>query len=243
MDTWDRSHWFWLGAIGMRQIKEVMTTRVVTVTPSTPFKEAVEVLAAYKVAAAPVVDEDGWVVGVVSEADLLLKEEYPRDQEPRMGERLRHRADQGRSRGTVVRDFMTSPAVVIAQDATVRHAARLLHAKHVKRLPVIDERGRLVGIVSRGDLLRGYLRSDQQILEEIREDVIGRRMLTDPGRFVVHVDDGVVTLEGRCERRSLAPILVRLVYSVEGVVHVDPRLSWDLDDTPRPRSEVDYLGP
>jgi CBS-domain-containing membrane protein len=65
MDTWDRSHWFWLGAIGMRQIKEVMTTRVVTVTPSTPFKEAVEVLAAHKVAAAPVVDEDGWVVGVV----------------------------------------------------------------------------------------------------------------------------------------------------------------------------------
>ncbi len=72
----------WLGAIGMRQIKEVMTTRVVTVTPSTPFKEAVEVLAAHKVAAAPVVDEDGWVVGVVSEADLLLKEEYPRDQSP-----------------------------------------------------------------------------------------------------------------------------------------------------------------
>lgn len=227
----------------MRRVREVMTSQVVTVTPSTPFKEAVEVLASHRVTAAPVVDESGWVVGVVSEADLLLKEEYRRDHEPGMAERLRHRTDQARSRGTVVKDFMTSPAVTIAQDATVRQAARLLHAKHVKRLPVIDERGRLVGIVSRGDLLRGFLRSDQQILEEIQQDVIGRRMFTDPGRFVVHVDDGVVTLEGRCERRSLAPILVQLIYAVDGVVHVDPRLSWDVDDRPPRHIEAGHLGP
>jgi len=227
----------------MRRVREFMTGKVLTLTPSTPFKQAVELLAARGVGAAPVVDDDGRVLGVVSEADLLLKEEYPRDREQGLGERLRHRADQARSHGTVVKDFMSSPAVTIGRDATVREAASLLHARRVKRLPVVDELGRLVGIVTRADLLKLFLRSDEEILAEVREDVIGRQFATDTGRFVVHVEDGVVTLEGRCERRSHAPVLVRLVYAVEGVVHVDSRLGWDLDDTTPHYVGVGYLGP
>jgi CBS domain-containing protein len=190
-----------------------------------------------------VVDEDDRVLGVVSEADLLLKQEYPRDHEPGLGERLRHRADQARSHGTLARDFMRSPAITIGEGATVGEAARLMAARGVKRLPVVDQEGRLVGIVGRSDLLRVFLRSDEEIRAVVRREVIGRQMGMDPGRLFVDVDRGVVTLEGRCERRSLIPLLTRLVYGVDGVVHVDQRMGWDLDDTPRRLPQFTYLGP
>ncbi|HEX8859330.1 MAG TPA: CBS domain-containing protein [Actinomycetes bacterium] len=220
-----------------------MTTQVVTATPSTPYKRLVELLSVNRIGGLPVIDEDGRVLGVVSEADLLLKQEYPRDHEPGLGERLRHRGDQARSHGTVAREFMRSPAITIGDDATVGQAARLMDARRVKRLPVVDEEGRLVGIVSRGDLLRVFLRSDAEILAEVRTQVIRRQMGMDPGRFFVDVDRGVVTLEGRCERRGLIPVLVRLVYGVDGVVHVDQRLGWDFDDTLPSRQLSAYLGP
>jgi CBS domain-containing protein len=220
-----------------------MITRVVTATPSTPFKRLVELLVVNRIGGMPIVDEDGRVVGVVSEGDLLLKQEYPGDHEPGLGERLLRRADQRRAQGTLGRDFMSSPATTIGEDATLVQAARLMDARHVKRLPVVDEEGRLIGIVSRADLLRVFLRSDDEIRTEIRTGVIQYQMAMDPGRFFVDVDRGVVTLEGRCERRGLIPILVRHIYGVDGVVHVDHRLGWDLDDTLRRRPEFNYLGP
>jgi CBS domain-containing protein len=220
-----------------------MTSHVVTVSPSTPFKEVVHLLRSHRVAAVPVVDERGRVQGVVSEADLLLKQEYPRDHELGLAERLRHRAEATRSRGTIAKDFMSSPAITIGPDATVLEAAKLLHARRVKRLPVVDESGVLVGIVSRADLLEVFLRPDEEIRTEITQDLIGRRMLMDPSRFQVNVDDGVVTLQGRCELRSMVPILTKLVYGIEGVVHVDERLDWDVDNMqPRPL-ELAPLGP
>ena len=227
----------------MRRVGEVMTTQVITATPSTPYKQLVELLAVHRIAGVPVVDEDDRVLGVVSEADLLLKQEYPRDHEPGLGERLRHRADQARSHGTLARDFMRSPAITIGEGATVGEAARLMAARGVKRLPVVDQEGRLVGIVGRSDLLRVFLRSDEEIRAVVRREVIGRQMGMDPGRLFVDVDRGVVTLEGRCERRSLIPLLTRLVYGVDGVVHVDQRMGWDLDDTPRRLPQFTYLGP
>ncbi len=227
----------------MRRVGDVMITKVITARPSTPFKQLVELLAVHRIGGVPVVDEDGRVQGVVSEADLLLKEEYPRDHEPGLGERLRHRGDQARSHGMVAKNFMSSPAVAIGEDATVGEAARLMDARRVKRLPVVDELGRLVGIVSRADLLRVFLRSDEEIGEEVRTEVIRRQMGMEPGRFFVDVDRGVVTLKGRCERRSLIPVLTRLVYAVDGVVHVAQRLGWDLDDTLPRHRQSSYLGP
>lgn len=220
-----------------------MTTKVVTATPSTPFKRLVQLLAVHRIGGMPVLDEAGRVLGVVSEADLLLKQEYPRDHEPGLSVRLRHRADQGRAHGTVARDFMRGPAITIGAEATVGQAARLMDLRHIKRLPVVDQEGRLAGIVSRADLLRVFLRSDEQIQAEIRTQVIRRQMGMDPGRFFVDVDRGVVTLEGRCERRGLIPILVQLVYAVDGVVHVDQRLDWDFDDTPPRHPQFSFLGP
>ena len=125
---------------------------------------------------------------------------------------------------------MSQPAITISTQATLTEAAKRLHAEGVKRLPVVDAAGRLVGIVSRVDLLRMFLRSDEELHQEIVEDVIFGDLFMGPNRFDVHVEDGVVVLQGRCERRSLIPTVVRAVAAVEGVVRVENRLGYDVDD-------------
>ena len=125
---------------------------------------------------------------------------------------------------------MTVAVVSIGPEATAAETARRMHTAAVKRLPVVDRRGRLVGIVSRGDLLKVFDRSDAAIRREIIEDVIVGEFTMAPSRFFLHVTDGVVVLQGRVERRSLLPYLVRAVQGVEGVVRVENRLAYDLDD-------------
>jgi CBS domain-containing protein len=214
-------------------VKDLMTTPVVTVEPTTPFKEIVARLAEHRISAVPVVDHDQRVLGVVSEADLLLKEEFP---EPKKDIPLfwtkRQRVDREKAAGTVARELMTvAMAVVsIAPEATVGEAARRMHTAGVKRLPVVERDGRLVGIVSRSDLLKVFDRSDADIRREIIEDVIVGEFMMAPSRFFLHVTDGVVVLQGRVERRSLQPYLVRAVQGVEGVVRVENRLTYDIDD-------------
>jgi len=178
-----------------------------------------------------VVDDDGRVLGVVSEADLLLKEEFPApDQDIPLFSTRRRRLERGKAAGTTARDLMSVALVSISPDATVAEAARRMHAAGVKRLPVVDEQGGLVGIVSRGDLLKVFNRTDQAIRREIMDDVIVGEFTMDPNRFFIHVDDGVVVLQGRVERHSLLPYLLRAVHGVEGVVRVENRLSFDIDD-------------
>jgi CBS domain-containing protein len=212
-------------------VKDLMTTQVVTVGPAAPFKEIVARLAQHRVSAMPVVDDDGLVLGVVSEADLLLKEEFPEpDQDIPLFWTKRRRLEREKAAGSTARDLMSVHLVSIAPDATVAEAARRMHRANVKRLPVLGERGRLVGIISRSDLLKVFNRPDQAIRREIMDDVIVGDFLMDPARFFIHVDDGVVVLQGRVERRSLIPYLVRTVHGVEGVVRVENRLTFDVDD-------------
>jgi CBS domain-containing protein len=212
-------------------VKDLMTTPVVTVGPETPFKEIVARLAEHRVSAVPVVDDSRLVLGVVSEADLLLKEEFPEPQQdlPLWWTR-RARLDRAKAAASVARDLMTVAVVAVSPDATVAEAARRMHTAKVKRLPVVDRSGRLVGIISRSDLLKVFDRSDQDIRHEIIEDVIVGQFMMAPSRFFLHVTDGVVVLQGRVERRSLLPYLVRAVQGVEGVVRVENRLTSDLDD-------------
>jgi CBS domain-containing protein len=132
---------------------------------------------------------------------------------------------------------MTSPAVTIDRSATLPEAVRLMHERGVKRLAVVDEDGRLVGIVSRSDLLRVFLRPDAEIREEILRSVIGEALWLDPTAFRVEVEQGRVRLEGTLERRSLVPVLVQLVSQVDGVVGVESRLGWQVDDVAA-RSEI-----
>ncbi|HWD45012.1 MAG TPA: CBS domain-containing protein [Actinomycetota bacterium] len=212
-------------------VKDLMTTQVVTVGPETPFKEIVARLAEHRISALPVVDDDGLVLGVVSEADLLLKEEFPDpDQDVRLLWSRRRRLEREKAAGATARDLMTVAVVSISGEATVPEAARRMHTAKVKRLPVVDERGRLVGIISRADLLRVFTRSDQDIRREILDGVIVGEFMLDPSRFFVQVHEGVVVLEGRVEQRSLLPWVIRAVHGVEGVVRVENRLAYDADD-------------
>ena len=212
-------------------VKDLMTPQVVTIGPATPFKEIVARLANHRVSAVSVVDDDGLVLGVVSEADLLLKEEFPDpDADLPLFWTKRRRLERDRAAATTARDLMSVALASIAPEATVAEAARRMHTAGVKRLPVLDEGGRLVGIVSRADLLKVFNRPDQAIRREIINDVIVGEFMMDPNRFFIQVTDGVAVLEGRAERRSLLPWLVRAVHSVEGVVRVNNRLTYDIDD-------------
>jgi CBS-domain-containing membrane protein len=177
----------------------------------------------------PVVDAEGRVIGVVSEADLLLKEE--RHEGRPSGPLVDPHGDTAKAQAQNAAALMTSPAVTVRPEATLTEAARLLHRRHVKRLPVVDADGRLVGIVSRADLLQVFLRSDESLAGEVREHVFRHTLVIDPTAVTVMVGDGVVRLEGQVETRSLAAIAGRLVLAVEGVVAVENRLRWIVDDS------------
>lgn len=214
-----------------RTVADVMTTDLVTVLPTTPFKEIVRRLRAARVSALPVLDEDGRLVGIVSEADLILKEDRELEEAAHLFQRRHRRLDRQKAAGLYAGELMTSPVVTIGPGASLAEAARLMHRKQVKRLPVVDEDGRVVGIISRSDLLTVFLRDDAEIEQEVREDVVRRTLWIDPDTVSVRVREGVVYLEGQLERRSLIPVLERLVSSVEGVVGVEQRLTFEVDDT------------
>jgi CBS domain-containing protein len=224
-------------------VRDVMTTGVVTVEPWTPFREIVTRLAEHRISAAPVVDAEGNVLGVVTEADLLLKQEYA-DLEfnvPLAWNR-RRRLEREKAAAVVAGELMTTPAVTVPPTATVTEAARRMHTARVKRLPVVNEAGRLAGIVSRADLLKVFNRSDEAIWREIMDDVITGDFMMDPSRFFIDVTDGVVVLQGRVERSRLIAFLVRAVHAVEGVVRVEDRLTFDLDDRdPDPATTYPFM--
>jgi CBS domain-containing protein len=209
-----------------RIVQDVMTAPAIGVAPSAEFKEMVRLMQTNGVSALPVIDEDGRPVGVVSEADLLLKEEY-------VGrERVRgHKRERSKASGQTAEQLMTSPAVTIGPQASLAEAARVMHERGVKRLPVVGVAGRLVGIVSRSDLLTVFLRPDREIFHEVVDRIITGTLWVEPDTIRVDVRHGVVTLEGQLERKSLMPILIGLVEGVDGVVGVDPHLTYERDDT------------
>jgi CBS domain-containing protein len=212
-------------------VRDVMTTEVATVEPSTPFKKIVALLARHRISEVPVLDADRRVLGVVTEADLLLKQEHLDTEAnvPLVWSRRRRR-EREKAAAVAAGKLMTTPVMTVPPTATVTEAARRLLAAGVQLLPVVDETDRLVGIVSRADLLRVFTRPDQAIESEIMDEIIVADFRMAPSRFFIQVDNGVVVLQGRVERRSLIPDLVRTVHGVEGVVRVEDRLTFDLDD-------------
>jgi CBS-domain-containing membrane protein len=213
------------------RVRDVMTQDVVTVDEHAAFKEVAGLLTERRVSALPVLDADGRVVGVVSEADLMLKEEFPEGPPEGRWFQGRHRREaRAKAAGGTAAELMTSPAVTIGPDASIAKAARLLHRHQIKRLPVLDPAGPLLGIVSRADLLKVFLRSDAEIAAQVRQRVLRRALWVGPDTVGVEVRDGVVTLTGQLERRSLIPILVNLVRGLDGVVGVVDRLSFEFDD-------------
>lgn len=211
-------------------VDDVMTTAVVTVRPETPYRGVVDLLVSHRFSAVPVVDAFQRVTGMVSEADLLRKIEYAGDEQPRMFESRRHRGNRGKATAQTAGDLMSSPAVAVLTGTSIAAAARLMDKEGVKRLPVVDDLGRLVGIVSRGDLLKTHLRPDDEIRADIEDGVL-RSVLADQSRSVqVLVSEGVVTLAGAVDRWSTTDIADRLTRQVAGVVDVVDNLTYDYDD-------------
>jgi CBS domain-containing protein len=215
-------------------VQDVMSRDVVVAIESTPFKELVLRMQEHRVSAIPVVDADGRLVGIVSEADLLLKEDTHLEGEGRLFEGRQRRTEREKHVAVVAAQLMTSPPVTIGPDATLPEAARLMHRHGIKRLAVASAEGRVLGIVSRADLLKVFLRDDGEIAREISRDIVRRTLWIDPATIRVIVHDGVVRLDGQIERRSLVPVLAGLVLAVEGVVGIDSHLSYLVDDTVPP---------
>ena len=213
------------------KVDDVMTKHVIAVRPSAGFKELVTLMSEHGIGALPVVDvvdSNGRLVGMVSETDLLAKERAA-TLERATGPEARR--EQRRARALTAEDLMSAPVVTLRPGDTLSRAARLMHTSRIKHAPVVD-RGRLVGIVSRGDLLRPYLRSDDSILDEVRDAVLGRTLHLAPETVRVSVEDGVVTLAGELPTSSVARLAVRLVDGVAGVVAVRDQLAHRLDTSP-----------
>lgn len=206
--------WTLLAGLGKRDnqvvnvtVADVMTQHVVTVALDTPFKQIAEILHDYHITAVPVIDSERGLLGIVSEDDLLER------------------------RGEDAADVMSSPVITTRPGVSVVEAARLMHRHRIKRLPVVDAGGKLVGIVSRADLLETFLRSDEAIRREINESVLRDTLWIDPRDVRVTVREGIVMLEGQVESKSLQRILVRMVQNVPGVIRVEDRVDYRLDDS------------
>ena len=210
------------------RIDDLMTREVRTVRSDTPLKEAARILAELHVSGLPVVDSDGYVLGVLSEGDILFKEIGVQDK-PSLVERLIggtvDTVDLKRSARTAGQ-AMSTPAITIGKRRAVSKAASMMIENGVKRLPVVDDGGRLIGIVTRADLVRAFVRSDEDVAREIKEDVIQRTLWIGPGDVEVEVQDGEVRLSGEVEARTDAELIPELVQRVPGVIGVLSKLRW-----------------
>ena len=211
-------------------VDDVMTTKVVSVDQGASYRSVVDTLIQNRVSAVPVVDPFLRVTGVVSEADLLRKIEYAGDETPRMFEGRRRRGERGKALARTAMDLMSVPAVTVLNGTSIGAAARRMDAEGVKRLPVIDELGRLVGIVTRGDLLKVHLRPDEDIRADIESGVLHGPLAGRADEVTVAVEDGAVTLSGKVEVRSTGYEAVRLARQVAGVAAVTDEVSFEVDD-------------
>ena len=228
--------------MGSMNVRDVMTREVTTLAPGTPLREVAQVLTERRISGAPVVDSTDILIGVISEGDLLAREQG------RAGHRDRgrmfdlfgptDRTDRRRLAAETAVQAMSAPPVTIQASSSLREAAAIMVDRAINRLPVMDG-GRLVGIVTRSDLVRGYLRSDDDTRGVIRNEILRDTMWIDPNDLRVEVRDGHVRLSGTVDRRSTATIIEKLSGLVDGVDRVESFLTWELDDTRLPPGPSD----
>ncbi|MFF4541864.1 CBS domain-containing protein [Streptomyces aureus] len=218
------------------KIGSMMTTDVVRADYGTPFKEVARLLAEHRISGLPVVDQDDKVIGVLSETDLMMHQATTPDPcEPAHRTRLADltpgaRRQAAKSKARTAGGLMTTPPVTVHADDTVVQAARTMAQKRVERLPVLDEEDRLVGIVTRRDVLQVFLRPDEEIRREVIDEVLVRSLWLAPRSVEVSVTEGVVTLTGDMERKSETEIAVAMTCRIDGVVDVVSRLTYRQDD-------------
>lgn len=195
-------------------IEQLMTRGVITVHPHTSLKDVAATLVDQGISGVPVCDKDGRVIGVVSEADLLYKEQG---------------LDSRKARARTARQAMSAPAITIEPQRSVTLAARLMLQRSVNRLPVVSD-GVLVGIVTRADLIRAFDRPDDELERELREEVMQRVLWIDPARVTVAVEAGEVHLSGELDSKTDVELLVAYARAIPGVVAVQSELTWSIDD-------------
>ncbi|MGW3445447.1 CBS domain-containing protein [Streptomyces sp. NPDC001076] len=205
-------------------VSDVMTHTVLALRHGAAFKDIVKALQQWQVSAAPVLDDHGRVVGVVSEADLLRREEARTGVPVGYGQ-VRSGSDLAEAASVTAAALMTTPAVTVRPEAPLPEAARTMARHGVKRLPVVDSDGLLQGVVSRADLLKVFLRDDEDIAEEIRRAILPHLFPDSAEPVRVRVRDGVVTLTGRVPDTALVPVAAGWVRGVDGVVAVDCELA------------------
>jgi CBS domain-containing protein len=213
------------------KLGELMTPDPIAVGPETPLKDVAAILLEHRISGVPVIGERLEVLGVVSEADIVAKEVGPDPRDRRLIALLlggRH-VDQQKVEARTAAEAMGSPAITVGAHETVTEAARLMTSIGIKRLPVVDDEGKLIGIVTRTDLVRAFMRGDEEIEREIREMILESLWLDEPG-LKLTVERGEVRLAGKMRRRSDAELLARLTQRVPGVVVVHSTLRWDWDD-------------
>ena len=217
------------------KVADVMTRDVATVRPETALKDVAALMVQRGISGVPVVDARGTVLGVVSEADFLIKERGAEGVHHRLlarvfGESRQAQAELSKIEATTAGEAMTSPAVTVGADDLLKHAAALMASRKINRLPVVDG-GVLVGIVTRADVVRAFVRPDAELERLVRDEVLAKAAFwLEPEAFEIAVHDGVVHLDGRVERRSLAETIVDVTRDLGGVVGVESRLTWEVDD-------------
>ncbi|MBN2113481.1 MAG: CBS domain-containing protein [Acidimicrobiia bacterium] len=213
------------------KVRDIMTTDPFRVTGDTRLREAARLMVRHRVSGLPVVDEAGKLVGIVSEGDFIRREAgRDRPQGVSLLDAVFGEGELQPAGAETVAEVMTRSVVTITPEATIGEAARVMGRRNVKRLPVVDLEGELVGIVSRADVVGAFTKPDDVIEDEVREDVIRRLLFLDPDLVQVSVVDGVVTLEGELENRTEAHLLEELARRIAGVVRVESRLRYKIDD-------------
>jgi len=209
-----------------RRVQDVMTTSVVTIDRVTPYKEIAQLLADHRISGVPVLTMGRHVAGIVSEADLLAVEDS-RARRARQPGHMHLPGHHPAGGNLTAADLMTAPAITVHPDAPIPSAARLMTTHHVRRLPVVDPDGMLIGIVTRRDLLSVFLRPDEEIASDATE-LLDDVLHADAARIRVVVRDGRVILTGTASEpgeEDLIPIAIRLLWDVDGVVDVSDRLN------------------
>jgi len=211
------------------RVLDLMTTEVVTVTPGMSLKEAARTMTDVGVSGLPVLDEDGRIIGIITEADFLAREAGR--SEPRRRRLLDALFSEPQvAEAETVEQAMTLDPFVIYPEASLTEAARVMVNHGVKRLPVVDAEGRLRGVISRADVVAAFTRPDDVIEDEIREDVIRRILFLEDGVVNVSVVDGVVTLQGTLPTKSDTRLLEELTRRLDGVVRLESELDFEVDD-------------
>lgn len=224
------------------RVQEIMTREVVTVGPEADLRDVAKVLVDNGISGLPVCGVRRELLGIVSEGDILVKEGGPRDRSILGRLRGKDAKRARKARALTVKDAMTTQVVTISPYASVAEAARRMSDHGIKRLPVVRD-GDLVGIVSRTDLIRAFVRSDDEIRREIREDVLRRTLwLEVPDAVDVQVERGAVRMSGQVETATDAALVQKLVARVPGVVSVQAELGWRFDDAERARLEYERHG-